>query len=76
MGEIQNKQRILNLIKTIEQKNKLIENLRKDKIELFNELKFKNEIEMEAVRRYHKQNAELLEYYKKYGILHNIDKKK
>lgn len=76
MGEIQNKQIILNLIKTIEKKNKLIENLRKDKIELLNELKFKNEIEMEAVRRHHKQNAELLEYYKRYGILHNIDKKK
>lgn len=76
MGGIQNKQTILNLIKKIEQKNKLIEKLRKDKIELLNELKFKNEIEMEAVKRHHKQNAELLEYYKRYGVLHNIDKKK
>lgn len=76
MGGLQNKQIILNLIKQIEQKNKLIERLRKDKIELLNELKFKNEIEMEAVKRHHKQNAELLEYYKRYGILHNIDKKK
>lgn len=57
----------MNVLDQIAQLQELVKKLRKENRELKEELNFKTEVEMEAVKRYGKVADELLVYYIEYG---------
>lgn len=57
----------MNILDQIAQLQELVKKLRKENRELKEELNFKTEVEMEAVKRYGKVADELLVYYIEYG---------
>ena len=57
----------MNVLDQIAQLQELVKKLKKEVRELKEELNFKTEVEMEAVKRYGKVADELLVYYIEYG---------
>ena len=66
----------MNLLDQIAQLTEQNKKLKKEVRELRTELKFRKEIELEAVRRYGKVADELLVYYIEYGIIDFKERKK
>lgn len=66
----------MNVLDQIAQLTEQNKKLKKEVRELRTELKFRKEIELEAVRRYGKVADELLVYYIEYGIIDFKERKK
>lgn len=66
----------MNILDQLVQLQEQVKKLRKEKRELTEELNFRKEIEIEAVRRYTRVADELLLYYIKYGELKTKERKK
>lgn len=66
----------MNVLDQIAQLTEQNKKLKKEVRELRAELKFRKEIELEAVRRYGKVADELLVYYIEYGIIDFKERKK
>jgi cell division protein FtsB len=66
----------MNALDQIAQLQKLVKKLRKENTELKQELNFRKQVEMEAVKRYGKVADELLVYYLEYGRIDFKERKR
>lgn len=66
----------MNTLDQIAQLQKLVKKLRKENTELKQELNFRKQVEMEAVKRYGKVADELLVYYLEYGRIDFKERKR
>ena len=66
----------MNILDQLAQLQEQVKKLKKEKRELEEELNFRKEIELEAVRRYTKVADELLMYYIHYGKLDFKERKR